>query len=104
MNLLRLQEEVTEWASRNFPNKQPHQPLLGIQEEVGELSHAHLKLEQGIRGTKEEHIAAKKDAVGDIVIYLADYCTQNNICFDSAVAEAWSQVKERDWIKNKQNG
>jgi NTP pyrophosphatase (non-canonical NTP hydrolase) len=104
MNLATLQLEVNEWAARNFKGKQPHQPLLGVAEEVGELCHAHLKNEQGIRGTKEEHYAAKCDAVGDIVVYLADYCTQNMISLDSAVADAWFEVKQRDWEKNHKAG
>ena len=89
--------------NENFPNKKPHQPLLGIQEEVGELSHAHLKMEQGIR-TNEDHQAAKIDAVGDIVIYLADYCNQNGIFLDSAVEQTWAEVQMRNWKKNKVNG
>jgi len=99
-----LQMEVEEWQKRNFFNKKPHQPLLGIVEEVGELSHAHLKLEQGIRGTPQEHKLAKVDAVGDIVIYLCDYCTQNNIDLQAAVMSTWDAVKRRDWVKNKENG
>lgn len=72
--LTRLQAEVAEWALRNFPNATIHQPLIGVAEECGELCHAHLKAEQGIRGTPEEHLAAKKDAIGDMVIYLMHYC------------------------------
>ena len=47
--------------------------LLGICEEAGELCHAQLKKEQGIRGTIEQHDAAMKDAVGDIMIYAINY-------------------------------
>lgn len=99
-----LQLEVGIWSRRNFPNNLPHHPLLGVSEEVGELCHAHLKQEQGIRGTFGEHQAAKEDAVGDILIYLADYCERNNIVLEDAVETAWNQVKERDWQKNKQQG
>ena len=104
MNLTTLQNEVAEWAARNFKGKQPHQPLLGVAEEVGELCHAHLKNEQGIRGTPVEHYDAKVDAVGDICIYLADYCIQNAINLDEAVTKAWEEVKRRDWIKNHKDG
>jgi len=38
---------------------------MGLVEEVGELAHAHLKNEQGIRGTPEEHVQAKVDAIGE---------------------------------------
>ena len=46
-----LQKEQIEWSARNFPDNEPWMPLLGIQEEVGELSHSFLKSAQGIRGT-----------------------------------------------------
>lgn len=104
MDLKTLQREVSEWAARNFPNNKPHMPLLGASEEIGELCHAHLKMEQGIRGTPEEHHAAKCDAVGDTIIYLADYCRLNGIDLDDAVENAWSVVVNRDWLKNKKNG
>ncbi|MFH0766603.1 MAG: hypothetical protein V1920_00740 [Bacillota bacterium] len=103
MNLFELQKEVNEWSQNNFPRTLPYQPLLGITEEVGELYHAHLKNEQGIR-TNENHQAAKFDAVGDIVIYLADCCNQNRINLDLAVTKTWGEVKLRDWQENKVNG
>ncbi len=104
MTLETLQAEVSEWATRNFPHNKPHMPLLGAAEEIGELCHAHLKDEQGIRGTHTEHQAAKADAVGDIVIYLANYCLLNNLDLSLAVTTAWNQVKQRDWNTNKQDG
>lgn len=104
MNLQTFQAEVGEWSRRNFPNNLPHHPLLGVGEEVGELMHAHLKSDQGIRGTAEEHFLAKVDAVGDIMIYLADYCERNGISMLNAVNFAWSEVRERDWKKNQQDG
>lgn len=104
MNLFFLQSEVAAWSAKNFPNGQPYQPLLGVAEECGELCHAHLKAEQGIRGTPEEHLQAKQDAVGDIVIYLADYCERNKISLALSVATAWQEVSQRNWQKNPQNG
>jgi len=71
-----IQTEVGTWATKNFGADRPaYQRLLGAMEELGELSHAHLKEEQNIRGT-EDHVADAKDAIGDIVIYLMDYCTR----------------------------
>lgn len=104
MELWSLQEQVEIWQKKNFKNKKPHQPLLGVTEEVGELCHAHLKNEQGIRGTPEEHYLKKMDAIGDIVIYLCDYCTQNKISINDAVIKAWDEVSKRDWTRNKKNG
>ncbi len=103
MNLYQLQQEVEVWSRRNFPNNKPHHPLLGLTEEVGELSHAHLKMDQGIRGTKEEHIEAKKDAVGDIAIYLANYCVLNDIDMADVISNTWNKVKQRNWQANPVN-
>ena len=104
MKIKQLQSEVAEWSNRNFPNNQPHQPLLGVGEEVGELMHAHLKMEQGIRGPADRLYVEKCDAVGDILIYLADYCERNKIDMEAAVDDAWAIVKRRDWTKDKING
>jgi len=73
-------------------------------EELGELSHAHLKMEQGIRGEFATHQLGKQDAVGDIIIYLADYCDQNGLDLQKCVEYAWGQVKNRDWVKNSLDG
>lgn len=99
-----LQEEQKPWVKHNFGNRPSWYPLLGVVEELGELAHAHLKEEQGIRGTKAEHMEAKKDAVGDIVIFLADYCSAEGIDLQKAVDEAWSEVKKRDWKAHPKTG
>lgn len=95
-----LQREHARWAKRNFPDKDPYEPLLGVMEEVGELSHAHLKAVQGIRGTKEEHAEKAKDAIGDIIVFLADYCTENGYDMQEIVETVWAEVRRRDWKKN----
>lgn len=63
--------ERDDWVARNFPgDNDGRQSILGCVEELGELAHAHLKEEQGIRGTPEEHQAAAQDAIGDLTVYL----------------------------------
>lgn len=105
LTLRKLQSVSGRWAARNFGDKRPtYHPLLGVSEEVGELCHAHLKREQGIRGTEAELIAQAKDAVGDIVIFLADYCNLNGIDLQEAVEMSWREVSKRDWVVNKVNG
>lgn len=99
-----LQEAQKEWCNYNFPNQTPHAALLGMMEELGELSHAVLKEQQGIRGTPEEHKAAKEDAIGDIVIYMADFCTKHGLDFQKCVEDAWAEVSQRDWIKYPKDG
>jgi NTP pyrophosphatase (non-canonical NTP hydrolase) len=99
-----LQQQHKRWVNHNFPNQLPHEPLLGVVEEVGELSHHHLKSAQGIRGTHEEHRAAIADAIGDIVIYLASYCVANDFDLEACVGDAWQQVSERDWQSDPLKG
>jgi NTP pyrophosphatase (non-canonical NTP hydrolase) len=100
-----LQEENAAWAARNFgPANYPERSLLGVVEEVGELAHAVLKGLQGIRGSQQEHQLAAKDAVGDVVIYLADFCTRSGFDFGECVQEAWDEVKARDWTKHRRDG
>lgn len=103
MTFKQLQEEQREWVAHNFAGRKPYMPLLGVAEECGELCHAHLKGEQGIRYTPEVVLAKKKDAVGDILIYLADYCSANDIDLEECVTYTWGKVKQRDWIKNPMN-
>lgn len=100
-----LQSQVAEWSTRNFGGRHGtgYRPLLGVFEELGELAHAHLKAEQGIR-TNEDHEAAKIDAVGDVVIYLVDYCNGQGIDFAKAVQTTWELVRKRDWQANKESG
>jgi len=100
-DLHELQAEVSAWSERNFGAQPAWKPLLGVGEEVGELNHAYLKQSQGIR-MDEDHIANMQDAVGDIVIYLADFCHRMDINLGNCVEDAWNQVKHRDWRKPDQ--
>ena len=97
MDFRELQSQVGRWSQQNFPDGKPYQPLLGATEELGELAHAHLKAEQGIRGG-EDHAAAKVDAVADVVI-----CARNGIDMDNAVTSTWEKVRRRDWRRDPDN-
>lgn len=103
MDLSKLQEEVKSWADRNFPNAEPWEPLVGAMEELGELSHAHLKEHQSIR-IDTNYFLDKEDAVGDIIVYLADYCNRNKLDLCICVASAWKKASNRDWIKYPKDG
>ena len=72
---IRLQSEVSRWAEKNFPESPPRHQILGLVEELGELAHAHLKGEQGIRGSAEAHAAAARDAVADSFIFFMHACS-----------------------------
>lgn len=113
MDFQRLQSEVDTWALKNFGlyrglirhnNVEGFPQLMGVMEEVGELAHAHLKEYQGIRGSTIEHQNKARDAIGDIIIYLADYCSIRGFNLQTIVENTWDLVKRRDWVNNKETG
>jgi len=104
MDITTFQDEHRAWLKHNFPNQQAHDALLGLIEEVGELAHAHLKAQQSIRGSQEEHHSDAIDAIGDIMIYLASYCNTNGYELEICLRDAWAEVIERDWQKYPKDG
>jgi NTP pyrophosphatase (non-canonical NTP hydrolase) len=100
-----LQDQHAEWLSHNFPHQMPHQPLLGICEEVGELAHVHLKREQGIRrlGGDSGHDLTI-DALGDIFIYMMSYANSAHIDLEQAITDTWARVSKRDWEADPETG
>jgi NTP pyrophosphatase (non-canonical NTP hydrolase) len=95
-DLKTLQECIHQWSLRNFGEQPPAHQLLGAMEELGELAHAHLKEQQGIR-MDEDHVANAKDAVGDLFIYLCDYCARRGWDIEGIICDTWDQVSKRDW-------
>ena len=99
-----FQENHAFWLRHNFPDQRPHDALLGLAEEVGELAHAHLKWEQGIRGlSTEKYRELAGDAIGDIMIYLASYCNTNGFDMQQELYKAWEGVRKRDWREDPEN-
>ena len=103
MTIEEIQQEVAAWVSHNFPNHHSWHPILGMQEELGELSHAYLKRTQGVR-TTENHDAAIEDAVGDLLIYLLDFCNTQGIDARDVLHRTWLQVRKRDWTIDSAKG
>jgi len=106
MDLREFQVTHAAWLAQNFPNVEPWEALAGIVEEVGELSHAHLKGHNKIRGLADEaHMkAVKADAIGDIFIYMASYCNTNGLDLETCIQRAWQEVRQRDWRLNPETG
>ena len=105
-----LQEAVSRWSRQNFGLNYSQTdkdlmldslaPLMGIGEEYGELLHATLKYHQGIRGYDDPNKYERKrdDAVGDIMIYLLDYCSREGIDLMQVTQKTWDEiVKKRNW-------
>ena len=95
-DLRNIQAEVKEWNDRNFPDRKSYQMILGAVEEIGELAHAFLKREQGIR-LEENHSENIEDAIGDIVIFLMAFCADEGLDLKEILVRIWRQVKERNW-------
>lgn len=130
IDLSELTMEVGEWAEENFGDQYDIQHsviersqsvvqqddvdigaifcTLGVNEEAGELTHSVLKRAQGIRGD-EDGVGrdAEMDAVGDIIVYLADFCHRRGYDLDDCVKLAWhGEVADREWDSEtrSQNG
>jgi NTP pyrophosphatase (non-canonical NTP hydrolase) len=99
-----LQRQLHEWRQLNFPNSDAAQQLLGVVEEVGELSHAVLKQIQGIRGDEQLHENEMKDAIGDIVVSLAGFCSYKGWSLWEIYDDTANFVLERDWVGDPLKG
>ncbi len=97
-----IQKEQYVWAKNNFANNQnADTAFMGMVEELGELAHSRLKAYQGIRAID---VSAEKDAIGDLLIYLLNYCSTKNWFVSDILQETWNEVKQRDWVKYPTNG
>jgi NTP pyrophosphatase (non-canonical NTP hydrolase) len=102
LDLKQLQEEHKRWSEANFDSVYPDpntfwQPIFGVMEELGELTHALLKQSQNIRGSSAEHVQKQKDAIGDITIFLASTCSALGFDFQELVETTWNEVKVRNY-------
>jgi NTP pyrophosphatase (non-canonical NTP hydrolase) len=115
--LREIQGEQRIWSEKCFGPHAAYRPLLGIAEEIGELAdtgaspdhiaalvgalgklaHSHLKEEQRIRGEDAKHFDDAKDAIGDIVIFILDYCNCRGLQLDFIVDRVWTEVSQRQW-------
>lgn len=73
-----FQESVGEWAEENFGNQSKINPFIGTAEERAELAE-HLLTNEFEPGSEEEI-----DAIGDILVFFADYCYRHNISYEKA--------------------
>lgn len=72
-----LQVEVGEWAEDNFGDQPAINPFLGTAEEMSELVQYLLNADEV--GSKEE-----LDAIGDVLVFFADFCYRNDISYEVA--------------------
>lgn len=93
-----IQDELALWHARNFPNSSPENMLIGTMEELGELAHANLKS----RELGKDLTAKERDAIGDIVVFLMEYCNMREFCMADIIRETWEDVRQRDYTKERQ--
>jgi len=82
-----IESEVVRWAEarRIIPNGKPHGQLLKLVSEVGELCDAEGK----------QNMDAIRDAVGDCVVVLINYCALKDIDLVQCLAGAYQEIKNR---------
>lgn len=82
-----IQSELKVWTEYNFGKQTPDIAILGMIEELGELSHAILKEKQGIR--QSDFLADKKDAIADLTIYALNYLNSIDGKYDRKLPKAF---------------
>lgn len=78
MDFIEMQAEQTAWSEKNFGKQPAYRPMLGMIEELCELQQAW------DRKDKPEII----DAIGDVGIYMLDYCGKRGWSLDEVWARA----------------
>jgi NTP pyrophosphatase (non-canonical NTP hydrolase) len=92
-----LSDQVAEvsdlYAERFAIDRDDDWHLLKLQEELGELVQAHLKLSG--RGRGGSTVEARADEAADLLCMLLLYCRRFDIDLDAAVARKWlAHLKE----------
>lgn len=79
--------DIIRWAEarRIIPNAKPYSQLLKAVSEMGELADAENKGD----------IPAIKDAVGDVVVCLINYCALRDISLVECLKGAYDEIKDR---------
>ena len=87
MSFAQIEIEVIRWAEarRIIPNATPTSQLMKAVSEMGELADAEGKRD----------IEAIKDAVGDVLICLINYCALRDLDVTSCLKGAYEQIKDR---------
>lgn len=82
-----IEIKILQWAEARqiIPNAKPHSQLLKAVSEMGELADAENKGDMD----------AIKDAVGDVVVCLINYCALRDIDLVDCLAGAYDEIKRR---------
>lgn len=90
----KLSMNVIAWscARQIIPNSTPTAQLLKAFEEMGELASA----------TAKQRNADAKDAIGDVLVCLINYCTLKGFTMEECLEQAWNEIKDRTGHMNEQ--
>ena len=82
-----LERAVIQWASdrKIIPNATPTSQLLKAFEEMGELA----------AGQARNNDAMIRDAVGDVLVCLINFCALRGISMTECLAGAYDEIKDR---------
>jgi len=87
MSYAQIEMQVLQWAEarRIIPNATPASQLLKAVSEMGELADAEGKRD----------LDAIKDAVGDVMVCLINYCALRDLDLVQCLEGAYEQIKDR---------
>ena len=87
MSFAQIEMQVIQWAEARciIPNATPTSQLLKAVSEMGELADAEGKRD----------IEAIKDAVGDVLVCIINYCALRDLDVTSCLEGAYEQIKDR---------
>src|SRR3990172_3730987 len=102
--LKHLQGEVYAWHCNNFGDAAPFEMLMGLTYEIGKLGKYELQAMQGLVKVEADHNARIRDALGDAVIYIMQYCSSRGWSLADVLELTWAAVSRRDWKRFKETG
>jgi len=93
----KYQKELDQWfKTNNWPYWTPHEIMVRLMEETGELA----RLVNHVYGPKKKKLEeAEQDMteeIGDILYTLICYANSNNISLDEAIRKSMDKVVKRD--------
>ena len=101
------QKDLADWAEKNFGERKAdvYKCVLGMMEELGELSHWLLKRSQGIREPSDGRDCKSEigDAFADVVIYGIQAMNCEGIDAETVIKDTIEKVLKRD-RKNNPSG
>lgn len=97
--------DITVWMHRNLPNTTVDTRMHALTEEVGEVARCLAKMNDGMRGTREEWMAELHKEIGDVFITLVMLTSKLDLDFWEVVNERWETIRQKDLVKDpRQHG